>query len=70
MNTRDEDAGRDDIYWIVIIRGQKGSPIPMHDGDGPGGFEIFHTKSDAFAAARANTLGALYGFKVIRWGYA
>lgn len=67
----DEEAGRNDIYWIVILRGQTGVPIPLplHMGD-PTRFEIFHTKKDAFKAGKSNMLGALFGFKVIRWGMA
>lgn len=70
MMSTDEEAGRDDLYWIVILRNQSGGPLPMHHGENVGRFEVFHTKADAFRAGRENPLGAIYGFKVIRWGYA
>ena len=58
-----------DDYWIVILRGQKGEPLPMHDGENIGRFALFETKAEAFRAGRLNPLGEAYGFSVYRWGF-
>lgn len=57
----------EDVYWIVILRDQKGNPLPMSDE--PGRFCLFEAKTDAFKAGRENPLGAVFGFKVYRWGF-
>ena len=55
--------------FFVMIRRQSGRPILMTSGGEDHAWDavIFETKAEAERTARANSLGAVYGFEVYRW---
>jgi hypothetical protein len=54
-------------HYFVMLRGQKGHPIPLVDADSPEDPHLFSSEAEARAAAMGNMFGENFGFEIISW---
>lgn len=54
--------------WIVMLRHQKGFPLPLVDDDmGDDRPKLFETEREAEMGAEENPLGEAFGFEIYEW---
>lgn len=51
--------------FFVMIRHQKGFPVPMVDEEG--NVKLFDTEAEAEQAGKKNLFGETFGYEVYRW---